>query len=146
MTKRTEPSILQNFDTEIAELIAKNRGISIMDALRIFLASKTHEMLENDEMKWRFLICGKMKKQQEIREILYICEVMRLSKEFRFFTFLIESYAREKNMSASDVLKILDEKNLTDFIFNMYEIYHVEAIENAYMDIDSLIKTGKTAW
>ena len=40
MTKRTEPSILQNFDTEIAELIAKNRGISIMDALRIFLASK----------------------------------------------------------------------------------------------------------
>ena len=47
MTKRTEPSILQNFDTEIAELIAKNRGISIMDALRIFLASKTHEMLEN---------------------------------------------------------------------------------------------------
>lgn len=152
MTKRTEPSILQNFDTEIAELIAKNRGISIMDALRIFLASKTHEMLENDEMKlWYFsplavLICGKMKKQQEIREILYICEVMRLSKEFRFFTFLIESYAREKNMSASDVLKILDEKNLTDFIFNMYEIYHVEAIENAYMDIDSLIKTGKTAW
>lgn len=55
MTKRTEPSILQNFDTEIAELIAKNRGISIMDALRIFLASKTHEMLENDEMKlWHF--------------------------------------------------------------------------------------------
>ena len=55
MTKRTEPSILQNFDAEIAELIAKNRGISIMDALRIFLASKTHEMLENDEMKlWHF--------------------------------------------------------------------------------------------
>ena len=60
MTKRTEPSILQNFDTEIAELIAKNRGISIMDALRIFLASKTHEMLENDEMKlWYFSQIGR---------------------------------------------------------------------------------------
>lgn len=36
-------------------VVAKNRGISIMDALRIFLASKTHEMLENDEMKlWYF--------------------------------------------------------------------------------------------
>ena len=34
---------------------SKNRGISIMDALRICLASKTHEMLENDEMKlWYF--------------------------------------------------------------------------------------------
>ena len=40
----------------------------------------------------------------------------------------------------------IPEKKLTDFVYNMYEIYHVEAIENAYMDIDSLIKTGKTAW
>ena len=55
MTKRTEPSILQNYDAEIAELIAKKRQIPIMDALRIFLASKTHEMLVDDEMKiWYF--------------------------------------------------------------------------------------------
>ena len=92
--KKTDPSILQNFDTEIAELIAKNRGISEMDALRIFLASKTHEMLEDDEMKiWYFqihlpfMICGKMKKPQEIREIPCICEVMKLNKEFRFLLF-----------------------------------------------------------
>lgn len=71
---------------------------------------------------------------------------MKVSKEFRFFTFLLESYAQYKGMSASEVLKILDEKNLTDFVYNMYEIYHVEAIENAYKDIDSLITTGKTAW
>ena len=44
------------------------------------------------------------------------------------------------------LLKILDEKNLTDFVFNMYEIYHVEAIENAYMDIDSMLRTGQPAW
>lgn len=69
-----------------------------------------------------------------------------MSKEFRFFTFLLESYAREKNTSASEILRILDEKNITDFVFNMYEIYHVEAIENAYMDLDSLIENGKTAW
>ena len=69
-----------------------------------------------------------------------------MSKEFRFFTFLLESYAREKNTSASEILRILDEKNITDFVFNMYEIYHVEAIENAYMDLDSLIEKGKTAW
>lgn len=69
-----------------------------------------------------------------------------MSKEFRFFTFLLESYAREKNTSASEILRILDEKNITDFVFNMYEIYHVETIENAYMDLDSLIENGKTAW
>ena len=69
-----------------------------------------------------------------------------MSKEFQFFTFLLESYANEKDMSAAEVLRILDEKKLTDFVFNMYEIYHTEAIENAYRDIDSLIQTGKTAW
>lgn len=37
-------------------------------------------------------------------------------------------------------------RSLRIFVYNMYEIYHTEAIENAYMDIDSLIATGKTAW
>ena len=69
-----------------------------------------------------------------------------MSKEFKFFTFLLESSAKYKGVTAAEVLKILDEKNLTDFVYNMYEIYHIEAIENAYMDIDSLIKTGRTAW
>ena len=39
-----------------------------------------------------------------------------------------------------------DEKKLTDFIFNQYELYHSESIENAFKDIDSLLLTGKTAW
>ena len=28
----------------------------------------------------------------------------------------------------------------------MYELYHTEAITNAFMDIDSLIATGNPAW
>jgi hypothetical protein len=71
---------------------------------------------------------------------------MKLDKEFMFFTYLLESYAIYKNMDTGEVLNILDEKKLTDFVYSMYEIYHVEAIENAYKDIDSLIATGKTAW
>lgn len=69
-----------------------------------------------------------------------------MSKEFRFFTYLLESYASYKNISAAEVLKSLDEKNLTDFVFGMYEIYHSETLENAFADIDSLLATGKTAW
>lgn len=45
MNKRTEPSILQNYDSEIASLISRNRGISEIEALRLFLNSKTHAML-----------------------------------------------------------------------------------------------------
>ena len=69
-----------------------------------------------------------------------------MSKEFRFFAYLLESYAHHKGMKASEVLRILDEKELTDFVYGMYELYHVESIENAYMDLDSLIATGKPAW
>ena len=46
---------MQNFDAEVAELIAKQRGISEMKGLRLFLGSETHRMLTDDEMKlWYF--------------------------------------------------------------------------------------------
>lgn len=69
-----------------------------------------------------------------------------LSREMEFFIFLLDHYAAYKATSADHVLKTLDEKNLTDFVYNMYEMYHCEAIENAFKDLDSLITTGKPAW
>ena len=69
-----------------------------------------------------------------------------LSKEMDFFIFLLNHYAAYKNNSADKILNELDEKNLTDFVYSMYEMYHSEAIENAYKDIDSLLLTGKPAW
>lgn len=71
---------------------------------------------------------------------------MRLNKQFVFFAYLLESYAKYKDTTAGNILGILDEKKLTGFIYNMYELYHTEAIENAFRDIDSLIATGQTAW
>ncbi len=71
---------------------------------------------------------------------------MKLTKEFKFFIYLLESYAAYKDTTAGEVLSILDEKNLTDFVYDMYYMYHQEAIENAFKDIDSLIESGKPAW
>lgn len=64
-----------------------------------------------------------------------------MTKEMDFFTFLMEQYAQYKNTTADKVLRKLDELNLTDYVFNMYELYHVEAIENAFADIDKLIES-----
>ena len=50
-----------------------------------------------------------------------------MSKEFRFFAYLLESYAAHKGLTASEVLQLLDEKGPTDFVYSMYELYHVEA-------------------
>lgn len=69
-----------------------------------------------------------------------------MTKEMAFFMYLLEYYANYKNMSSGDVMKLWDDKNITKKIFDNYWIYHTEAIENAYMDIDSLIATGKHAY
>ena len=69
-----------------------------------------------------------------------------MTKEFKFFAYLLECYAVHKDTTADKILETLDEKNLTQFVYDMYELYHSEAIENAFTDLDSLIKTGKPAY
>lgn len=63
-----------------------------------------------------------------------------MTKEMEFFTFLMEQYAQYKNTTADKILRQLDELNLTDYVFNMYEMYHIEALENAFADIDKLVE------
>jgi hypothetical protein len=61
-----------------------------------------------------------------------------MSKETEFFIYLLERYAAYKEKTAPQVLKEWDKLELTDFIFDMYEIYHVERLQNAFDDIDEL--------
>lgn len=44
----------------------------------------------------------------------------------QFFIYLLEHYVDYKNTSVDIVLKKWDELELTDFIYEMYERYHVE--------------------
>lgn len=66
-----------------------------------------------------------------------------MSDEMNFFIFLIEQYAKYKNKRADIILKQWDDLKLTDTIYNMYESYHTEALENAFVDIDKLILEAK---
>lgn len=47
--KRLEPEIIDYYNGEVVEMIANKYNYSNMEALRIFVTSKTHEMLENEE-------------------------------------------------------------------------------------------------
>lgn len=67
-----------------------------------------------------------------------------MNKETEFFIYLLEKYAEYKKISTADVLNTLEQLDLTNFIYNMYERYHTEAIENAFKDIDDLIKEQKS--
>lgn len=69
-----------------------------------------------------------------------------MTDEMNFFLLLIEKYAYEKKRSTGAVLKEWDEHEITQEIYDNYEMYHQERIENAFEDIDSLLATGKHAW
>lgn len=46
---RTDPEVIDYYDSEIVKMISDKYGFSQMDALKSFAYSKTHEMLENQD-------------------------------------------------------------------------------------------------
>ena len=59
-----------------------------------------------------------------------------MSREFGFFIYLIERYAAHLGVTADVAYRRLADKGLVDYAIGMYELYHVEAIENAFADLD----------
>ena len=62
-----------------------------------------------------------------------------LSKEMNFFIYLLERYAESRDTTADAVLEQWDELGVAELIFDMYDLYHVEKLENAFTDIDDLV-------
>lgn len=61
-----------------------------------------------------------------------------IKKETEFFTYLLEHYAEYKGMLGSEVLARWDELGITERVYAMYPIYHVERLQNAFDDIEAM--------
>lgn len=59
-----------------------------------------------------------------------------MSKEIRFFIYLLERYAEHLGVGGDVAYRRLADHGLVDYAIGMYELYHVEAIENAFADLD----------
>ncbi len=66
-----------------------------------------------------------------------------MGKELQFFIYLLERYAESSGRSGTEVIKEWDDLELTEYIHGMYELYHIEALENAFMDIDQMVLKKK---
>lgn len=66
-----------------------------------------------------------------------------MSKKSEFFIYLIERYAEFKELSADKVLTLWNNLGITDLIYDMYELYHCERLENAFDDIDKIMLEQK---
>ena len=69
-----------------------------------------------------------------------------MTEEMNFFLFLIERYAAAKVRPTGEVMREWDAHGITQEIYDTYDLYHTERLENAFQDIDCLLKTGKHAW
>jgi ribonucleotide reductase beta subunit family protein with ferritin-like domain len=69
-----------------------------------------------------------------------------MTEEMKFFIYLLEYYAAYKEKKTGDVFMEWEAHGITQKIYDNYWTYNTERMENAYMDIDSMILTGKPAW
>jgi hypothetical protein len=67
-----------------------------------------------------------------------------LSNEVSFFVYLLEKYAEHRDTGARQILELLDGAGLTDYVMQMYPMYHTERIENAFRDIDRRLAARDT--
>lgn len=47
--KRLDPDVIDYYNEEVVKMMVDKYGYTFMDALREFVSSQTHEMLEDDE-------------------------------------------------------------------------------------------------
>ena len=64
-----------------------------------------------------------------------------MSREFKFFIYLLKRYAARNGETADVTYARLSEHNAVEYAISMYELYHVESLENAFADLDRRIAT-----
>ncbi len=68
-----------------------------------------------------------------------------MSREMSFFIYLLERFAAFRGETADETLRRLRDCGLYDYAINMYELYHVENIENAFADLNDKISKCKAS-
>ena len=63
----------------------------------------------------------------------------KLPHETEFFLYLLEHYAAYRKMDAAETLQLWDRAGATTRIRESFEMYHQEALDNAFADIDAML-------
>jgi len=66
-----------------------------------------------------------------------------MSREFKFFIYLLERYAARNGETADVTYKRLAAHDAVNYAIGMYELYHVENLENAFSDLDRKLSVAQ---
>ena len=140
------------YDKEVVGMIAEKYNMSPMDALAAYLDSETYAMFNDPELEMLDIPPAGIFDMWENERVTgtlgtrSTLEGTTMSKEMDFFIYLLEAYAASKGRPANEVMREWRRRDIVQFVYDNYWLYHTEAIENAYADIDSMLATGKPAW
>lgn len=127
---RTNPVIMDYYDWKVIEMIMDKYGIPEFEAIDRFLSLQTHEWLEDRERGMYYF---------NEMAIFEMWEVEMITGDVRNAPCLREDW---KNLSTKAVYEKWKESGHLRDIYDRYWIYHQEALENAFHDIDHLMETG----
>jgi len=135
MPKKKFHTFVYLITKKVVRMIIENEDISELDAIQAFYQSEVYQLLEIEETKYWWLS----------PEILYEEYALNkggtfMSKESDFFILLVETYANYRDLKGSEILQLFKEKNLVSYIYDMYEQYHIETLQNAFDDLDKQLE------
>ena len=65
---------------------------------------------------------------------------MRSNEELYFLSFCVEAYKMRHHMSGKDVLKLFDEKGVTQYLINHFGVLHTQGESWIVNDIDEFLQ------
>lgn len=65
-----------------------------------------------------------------------------LSKESSFFIYLLEHFAAHRSETTAGTYDRLDKAGLLDYDKDIYELYHVEPLDNFFANLDAHLRSG----
>lgn len=68
-----------------------------------------------------------------------------MNKELRFLTYCIEEYRRQKGLSGKAVIELFDEYAVCEYIYEYFDLLHINGSSYIISDIDEYIESRKSS-
>ena len=138
-----EESIVPLKIAELIEVIARKKKISAKDAMCYLYNSEFYSKLYDSAAKWWYLSVEEL--YNELEKIKKQEKIDFTSRELLFVIFCIERYSVKQGKIPLEVYSLFEQKGVTDYLKDNFEILHTQGEEYILEDIDLYLKKRKNS-
>lgn len=127
--------------SSLAEYVSKRKNISLDEALLYIYSNNMYKELYSEGAKWWYLSSEALYEEFEKSRKEH---VLKVSKDaFEFFTYTLESYARNKRIGGLQTLALFKEYDVDEYLLNHYDLLHTQGTGYVIDVIDRFIRRRK---